>query len=264
MTKARARILYFDIETAPNLAAVWGHWEQNVISYDEGHEWYMLCFSWKWEGEKTIHNISQLADPVAFRTDPCNDNVVVRKLWELFDEADIVIAHNGDKFDVPKAQARFAILGLGPTSDFKAIDTVRLARRHFKFNSNSLDWLGQTLGLGRKVKHEGYEMWQGCMRGDEKWWKKMVRYNNQDIVLLEKVYKHLRAWGSNPVNVAHIAGNPDGCPTCGHNGLIRRGFHKTNTMTYQKWQCVGCGSYSRTRIAERNTSKPNRVGITRR
>ena len=95
-----AKILFFDIETAPNMSYVWGQWQQDVI--DHVQEWYILCFSYKWEGEKKTHVVS-LNDFDLYSKDLENDLNVVQKLWELLDEADIVIGHNSDAFDIKKA-----------------------------------------------------------------------------------------------------------------------------------------------------------------
>lgn len=254
-----SRILYFDIETAPNLAAVWDHFETNVISYDEGHEWYMLCFAWQWEGEKKVHSFSQLDAGVDFEHAPCDDSAVVARLWDLFDEADYVIAHNGDRFDIRKAQARFAIQDLGPTSPFRSIDTKRVAKRHFAFNSNSLDNLGQTLGLGRKVKHPGYEMWQGCMRGERKWWDLMVKYNRQDITLLRQVYLRLRPFISN-----HPQFHVSGCNVCGGTNLQSRGVRRHATFSYPQYQCQDCGSWVLGAASLRDEPKPTTRSTIRR
>ena len=85
-----AKILYYDIETAPNLSMVWGQYEQNVIAHER--EWYMLCVSYRWEHEKKTHVTSLVDFPADYKKDPENDFHVVKKLWDLFDEADIVIA----------------------------------------------------------------------------------------------------------------------------------------------------------------------------
>ena len=130
-----AKILFFDIETAPNMSYVWGQWQQDVI--DHVQEWYILCFSYKWEGQKKTQVVS-LNDFDLYSEDLENDLNVVHKLWELLDEADIVIGNNSVAFDIKKANARFAYHNLGPTRHYQTVDTLKIARRYFKFNSNSI------------------------------------------------------------------------------------------------------------------------------
>ena len=247
MTDPAAKILFFDIETAPNLGYVWGKYDQNVLDYE--HEWYMLCVSYKWAHEKGTHVVSLIDFPDAYEEDPENDIHVVSALWDLLDEADVVIAHNGDKFDLRKANARFIVHGLGPVSPFKTVDTLKVARRKFMFNSNKLDDLGQTLGLGNKVSTGGYSLWAGVMRGDMASWRKMIRYAKQDTVLLVKVYEALKPWMDRHPNLGVFSGGHV-CPTCGSERVHKRGYYRTQTMVYQRWQCNDCGSYSRSRTSE--------------
>jgi hypothetical protein len=240
------KILFYDIETAPNLSYVWGHYEQNVIKHDR--EWYMLCFGYKWEHQKRTYVSSLIDFPEAYAKDPEDDFHVVKKLWELINEADIIVAHNGDKFDQRKANARFIKHGLGPASPVATVDTLKVARKYFYFNANHLNSLGKHLGLGEKVETGGFETWAGCMRGDSKAWRKMIKYCRQDVVLLRDVYLALRPWMTNhPNRNTYEEGN--GCPTCGHLTLHRRGYKTTKTMRYIQMQCQACGSYCRLRVA---------------
>ena len=94
------KILLFDIETAPNLSYVWGQWEQNVIAHKK--QGYPISFAYKWLNKGPVKAYS-LPDFLLYRKEPENELELAKKLWELFDEADIVIAHNGDQFDVKKA-----------------------------------------------------------------------------------------------------------------------------------------------------------------
>src|SRR6266487_356449 len=191
------RILLFDIETAPSLGWVWEKWETNVLAFKT--QWYILSFAYKWLGEKRIHTHA-LPDFTIFTKDREDDSGLVRELWSLLDRADIVVGHNGDRFDLRKSNARFIVHGLAPPSPYKSIDTLKIARRHFNFTSNRLDDLGQYLSVGRKLAHTGVHLWLGCMRGDEKSWTMMRRYNAQDVALLERVYLKLRPWATGHPN----------------------------------------------------------------
>ena len=243
------KVLFYDIETAPNLAYVWGHYQQDVIAHER--EWYILCFAWRWGHQKTIHACALPDFPNAYAKDPEDDFNVVKKLHDLFDEADIIVAHNGDAFDYKKANARFIKHGLGPTSPVNSIDTLKVARRYFKFTTNHLNSLGKYLDIGVKTDTGGFKTWAGCMRGDPAAWKTMIKYNKQDINLLYDVYMALRPWMVNPPNW-NMYTEEDGCPTCGHKHLVRRGYKRTRTMTYVQLKCKNCGAYSRQRVAEKD------------
>lgn len=240
--KSEPRILVFDIETAPNLAYVWGKYEQNVIRYDS--EWYMLCYAAKWLGKKKMFT-SKLNDfPRRFKKDSNDDYGVVKELWKLLDEADIVISHNGKKFDVKKSNARFIFHGMKPPSPFKQIDTLTEARKYFKFNSNKLDDIGNLLGVGRKVSHEGFGLWLKCMKGDRKAWKRMIKYNIQDVILLEAVYEKFKPYMTNHPNLGLYQQNEFACPNCGSENLQKRGFQMTKVSIFQRYQCQECGAWS--------------------
>jgi len=251
-----AKILFYDIETAPNLAYVWGQYDQNVVQ--QYREWYLLCFSYKWEGQKTTKVVSLPDFADVYAEDPENDIAVAGALWKLFDEADIVVGHNGDRFDMRKANARFAFHDLTPPTMPLQIDTLKVARKYFMFNSNKLGDLGQHLGLGNKEATGGFELWAGCMRGDEKSWQTMKKYAKQDVDLLEAVYKRLRPWMNNHPNRALLDNRPDSCPTCGYHDLIRRGNRSTKTTQYVQYQCKSCGAYCRERT-RLNSASPNLV-----
>ena len=244
----KLKILLFDIEVAPNLAAVWGLYEQNAVWV--ANEWYMLSFSAKWLDKKSIIAYALPDFKKRYLKDPESDALLMQELWNLLDEADIVIGHNGDRFDIKKANARFISHGMKPPSPYKTIDTLKVARRHFKFNSNKLNDLGKYLGVGQKVETGGYRLWKGCMDGDLTSWKKMVKYNKQDVKLLEDVYLELRPWMTNHPNLNILQKTTHDCPICGEDTLQKRGFNITRTSRYQRYQCKSCGGWSQSRTAE--------------
>jgi uncharacterized protein YprB with RNaseH-like and TPR domain len=233
----KKKILLFDIETTPLISYTWGIWEQDVIEVKE--EWYMLCFAYKWLGEKKTHVVG-LPDFKGYKKDMKDDYHVVKKLHELFEQAEVIIAHNGDAFDIKKANSRFIFHGMDPTHPFKTIDTLKLARNRFKFDSNKLDYLGQILKLGRKLPHTGKHLWFGCMEGHLPSWKLMKAYNIQDVVLLEKVYLKLRGWANGGPNMNMVFGTVFNCPKCGSSHMKKNGWRYTNTVYYQRYQCFNC------------------------
>ena len=185
-----------------------------------------------------------------YNKEPENDFEVVYKLWQLLNEADIVIGHNSDAFDIKKANARFAYHNIGPTNHYQTVDTLKIARRYFKFNSNRLGHLGEHLGLGGKETTGGFQTWAGCMKGDPKAWATMKKYAKQDVDLLVDVYERLRPWATNHPNRNVIDATSHACPTCGSNKLQKRGNRRTRTMVYRQLQCLRCRSYCRERLAD--------------
>jgi hypothetical protein len=232
------KILIWDIETAPSLGYVWGKWEQNVLAFEQ--EWYILTVAWKWLGEKTTHVLG-LDDFDLYKKEPENDRELARLAWELFNEADIVVAHNGVAFDTKKAQARMILHGFDPPTSFKEVDTLQLARKSFAFTSNRLGDLCQQLGIGGKAETGGFETWLGCLRGDPKAWSRMKRYNRRDVAILEQLYLKLRPWSRSHPNLATISGRADACPKCGaSDGFDSKGWAYTQVSKRQKLRCKAC------------------------
>lgn len=232
------RIGLFDIETAPIKAYIWGpiH-EPSVMAVEQ--DTYLLSFSFKWLGQRAVKTYC-LPDYRNFARDKTDDSALVRDLWALMDEADIIVAHNGDAFDIKKSNARFLVHGLKPPSTYKTFDTLKAARKHFKFDTNKLDDLGRYLNVGRKIPNTGKDLWLGCMRGDPKSWRIMRRYNPQDVRLLERVYLKVRPWTSHP-NLNLYTGRHN-CPTCQSHNVKRKGFQYLRSVVRQRYLCLGCGA----------------------
>jgi len=246
--KSNVKILLYDIETSPNLGYIWGKYEQNVLAYER--EWYMMTVAYKWLGEKKTHVLS-LPMYKTYQKDKENDIELIKDLWKLFDEADIVIAHNGNSFDQKKTNARFIYHKLPPPSPYKQIDTKLEAKRYFNFNSNKLDDLGQYFKVGRKLDTGGFELWQGCMAGDTKSWEKMCKYNKQDVILLEKVYLTMRPYMTSHPNIAVLNNNVCACPNCGSKKVQKRGFARSRSGgTFQRWQCQECASWHQSTLGD--------------
>lgn len=198
-------------------------------------DWKLLCFAWKWHGGKTR----------VLGLDDMSEKALVSKLHELFEEADIIIGHNGDKFDIKKAKAKFLQYKLKPTPPNKTIDTIKLARKHFSLESYRLDDLGEFLGVGRKIDTGGIQLWLDVMANDPKAWKKMKRYNKQDVDLLEAVYEELSPWMHNHPNLNLVNDSLGTCPLCGKDDLQKRGYGYSMVSKYQRYRCMSCGKWSR-------------------
>lgn len=234
------KILVYDLETSPFLIEAWGTYDTNALRVLR--ESYILTFAWKWYGKGKPQCLG-LPDFDLYKSEPHNDRELVKKLHSLFSEADILLAHNGDRFDRRKANARFLKHGLTPPAPCQTIDTLKIARKHFQNPSNRLDELGKLLGVGRKVVHTGKHLWFDCIDGDSKAWKTMKKYNRQDVTLLENVYDKLRPWADTHPNLNAYA--LEGCPKCGSDSIQRRGVRVTGVSMYPRYTCNGCGTWFR-------------------
>lgn len=255
MDNNEAKVLLYDIEIAPIVGTLWQKWDTNMVWMIE--DWYFLCFAYKWLGEKKVHIVAQ-DDFKGYKPGSPNDKKVLEVLHKLMEEADIVIAHNGDRFDQKKSRARFVINDMDPVPPFQEVDTLKMAKRCFGFTSNKLDDLGEYLGLGRKIR-TNMDLWRDCMAGDKKAWRDMKKYNIQDVALLEKVYLKMRPWDKQHPNMANIAGRPTDCRIgCKSPEFISAGFKYTKTGKYRRWQCKVCRAYNLSRTPEK-TERPELV-----
>ena len=231
------KILLIDIETSPNLAHVWGIWQQNVGLSQLLESSYTMCYSAKWLGEEDVYFDS------VHRNDA---KKMLEGVHAMLCEADAVVHYNGSKFDIPTLNKEFLVHKMPPPPPIKQIDLLRTVKSQFRFPSNKLDYVAQRLGLGKKKDHEGHILWVKCMNGDKKAWKTMEEYNIQDVILLEKLYNRLTPWIKTPLNKTIMMKDRDGfvCPTCSKPSLLSKGFRYTTTGAYQRYQCKACGAHS--------------------
>lgn len=241
-----ARILILDIETAPNIAYVWGAWKQNVGQNQWVKKSHIMSFAAKWlHEEHVMYEENRKAD----------DSKIVYSMYSLLDEADIVVAHNGRKFDIPIIIGRGVVHGYTPPSPYYVVDTLDVARRELRMQSNSLASLCEDLGLSKKGGHKkypGFELWLGCLRGEEEAWKEMGLYNIQDVMSLEELYLRLRPYMRNHPHVGRFSEEVT-CPKCGGTHLQWRGYaHSRAGLTYRRFQCQSCGGWGREHLSERD------------
>lgn len=204
---------------------------------------FILMFSYKWAHERSVKTCC-LPDFPRYKRNKHDDHDLCAELYRLMDEADIICAHNGDAFDIKKINSRLITNGFPPPSAFKTIDTLKAARRAFKFDSNKLDHIGRYLNEGRKIPNSGAHLWRGCVNGDARSWRIMRRYGKQDTALLARVYERIKPWMPNHPNLNIYGGksNETNCPTCQSDRIKRRGLTYSKTMVRQRWQCLDCWS----------------------
>lgn len=228
-----SKILLLDIETSPNLAHVWGIWQQNVGLNQLLESSKTLCFAAKWLG----------SDEVVFQSSyHTSHKKMLKAIHKLIDEADAVIHYNGTKFDMPTLNKEFLLSGFPPPSPVKQIDLLQVAKRQFRFVSNKLDYVSQALGLGKKTAHMGHELWIRCMNKDPEAWALMEEYNRNDVVLLERVYYKFLPWIKHHLNLNHFSEDTV-CPNCGSKHYQKRGFALTTVSKFQRYQCQNCGNW---------------------
>lgn len=250
-------ILVFDIETSQMLVKVWQLRGNEYI--DAGRiikDWFVLCWSAKWLFDD--HVMTGVLTPSEAKTG--NDRRVVKKIWELFNKAEIVIAHNGDRFDIAKLKARFLKYQLGLPSQYQSVDTLKVARREFRLTSNKLDYICKFLGIPAKIETGGVDLWDRAEAGESKALAKMDEYCQNDVYILEQMYLKLRPYIRNHPNLALYMENAyEVCPNCGSEKLEWGYLYHTRTNQYESAKCKDCGAFMRSR--KTNLDKDKRDNI---
>jgi DNA polymerase elongation subunit (family B) len=238
------KVLELDIETAPNLVYTWGLFKQNIGINQIVKPGYTLCWAAKWQ-----HEPARMMRFASVQQD--TEEIMLRLLWSLLDEADVVVHYNGKKFDVPTINREFVRIGLVPPSNYHQIDLYQVVKKQFNFASNKLDYVCQQLGLGNKLHHKGMELWTQCMAGDAKAWATMERYNKQDVRLLRKLYIRLQPWIMSHPNRGMYMEDPTKlvCPSCGSKKLTNKGVERpARVNAYRRYKCDSCGANPRSRL----------------
>jgi hypothetical protein len=241
------RVLLFDIETLPMEVLVWGLYKQRINPDSVIRDWCCLGWAAKWLFEPEV--VSDILTPKeALEHD---DRRILSGIWNLFDEATIVIAHNGDQFDIRKLNMRFLKHGMKPTSPYQSIDTLKASRRAFSASSHKLDYMAQMLCGSAKIQ-TNYDLWKRCSRGEGDALKEMERYNRQDVRVLEDFYVYIRPWiKSHPNMGVYTTSEFDNhiCPTCGSDRTKDSGEYNTIANRYRAFRCLDCGAIGRGRSA---------------
>lgn len=241
------KTLYTDIETSPNLADVWKLWKENIPLDRLREAGHIMGFAYKWKDGKKAKWIGE----------DTHDYVdMLQVAHDLLSEADEVVTYNGDKFDIKYLNGEFISYGFVPPAPYQSTDLYKIVKKHSYFPSKKLEFVANRLLGDAKVKHGGYQMWKDCLDWDvdpktkAKAWKDMAKYCKKDVELLEPLHDILLPWTSNAINrMLYDCPGEHGCPKCTSPNLEKRGFSRTQSQTYQRYQCKDCGAWSRARKA---------------
>ena len=234
----KPKILVIDIETAPASGYIWKLFDVNVSLSQLIDTSKVICFAAKWVGDKKVIFHSNQED---------THKKMIKKAWDLFNEADAVIGYNSKNFDCKILNKEFILSGFPPPAPYKHIDLLQTMKNKFKFMSNKLDHVSQELGIGKKTSHQGFELWQACMNNDTKAWKLMKKYNINDVRLTEELYDKVKGWLKTTFNFNEHSESMV-CPNCGSHNVTKNGTYKSPTRAYQKYVCNDCFAHSKSNI----------------
>lgn len=229
------RILIFDIETSPNVGLFWsaGH-KISVSTENIIQERQVICIAYKWLGQKSVHCLSWDKK----KKGHC-DSKMLKKFCEIYSEADAVVGHNGDNFDIKWLQTRLMLHDLDPLPVVHQVDTLKEFRKNFRLNSNRLDYVAKLLTGGGKNPMT-FDDWKKVMEGNKTVLKKMVRYCKKDVQILEEVYNRTKRYFKNHGISGAMKGSKEVCPDGCEAPTQKWGTYMTKAGKYQKYRCAGC------------------------
>lgn len=199
------KILILDIETSQMKFKAWRPGKQYLGHDRMIEDWSVLSWSAKWLG--TPEDKIMYSDTRNERN-PKNDKKIIKQIWQLLEEADIVLTQNGDRFDLPKLRSRFEFYSLGEPSHFEKWDSFKIANKYLSEASHSLAFMTKKFckkynKSGHK-KYPGISLWDACEDGNIEAFQEMEDYNKIDVLALEEYYvTRLRHWHKPNLNMYH-------------------------------------------------------------
>jgi uncharacterized protein YprB with RNaseH-like and TPR domain len=240
--------LFFDIETSPNIGFFWSAGYKINISHDSIiKERAIICICYKWADDDKIYSLSW--------DDNQDDKKLLEKFIQIANEADELVGHNGDKFDLPWIRTRCLYHKIDMFPNYTTTDTLKHARSRFRFNSNKLDYIAKFLNIGEKI-HTSYDLWKNIvLHKNPESLKEMIEYCKQDVKLLEQVYNILSPYIPAKTHHGIILGyDKTSCPECGNEDMkfSKKRVTVAGTPRYQL-KCTSCGKYHT--VSERTFDK---------
>jgi transposase-like protein len=229
--------LFFDIEVSPNVVTCWRvGYKLNISPENIIKERSVISIAWKWQGESEVHALTWDKNQ--------GDKKMLQNFLPILNEADEIVYHNGDRFDLPWLLTRFIFHKIPAFPSYKGVDTLKMAKK-FYFNSNKLDYVARFLGLGGKMETT-YGLWDRVfLKKDPEALKEMVSYNKKDVILLEQVYDRLSVYCAQKTHAGVLSGGDKWqCPHCGSTNVKKSKTKVTAAGTVQhQMVCKDCGKY---------------------
>lgn len=236
------KLLAWDIETLPHEVYRWGFYDQSPVALNQVIKpGGVMSYAARW--------IDTPKSEIIYQDIREGKDVMLQGIYNLIDEADGLVSWNGQKFDTKRINTEFALLGWTPPAEAKEVDLMLAVKKRMAFPSNKLEYVANAL-LGKgKVQHEGFSLWLKCIDQDEAAWKRMAKYNKQDVHLLIELYERLLPWIDTIPN-HNLFDGFDGCSKCGSDHIQRRGHRYTRVSKFAKYVCLDCGGWSSVGKAE--------------
>jgi len=235
---ASIKRLFFDIETSYYIGWFWQpHWKTRIGAHQIIEPKKIICICYKWQDEDTVHHVKWDAKQ--------DDAKLLKKFVKVLGEADEIVGHNIDKFDIKEFRTRCISAGVLMFPKYRTLDTCTKARKYFNFPSNRLDDIGNFLNVGRKIDVD-HSLWDKIIQNKcKKSLHKMIKYCEQDVLLTEEVFTALMPYIDHNTNHAVKLGKDKWyCPECA-SGKVELSHTDTTKMGYIKrhMKCNECKKF---------------------
>ena len=244
----KPQVLFYDLECTLSKSYHFGQYKQNLSVKQQVQEGHLLSHAWAWGDEPVVGSI--LTREELLNHDP---ERLVLEAWSMLDNADVVVAHYGKKFDIPKLNGYFLKYGLQPPSPYKVVDTKEISSKKFLLPFNSLEYLAKALGVQQKIDNSGIQLWIDCDQGKQEALDEMLAYNIGDVEALRDVYYRLISWDNNGVNMAlYNDEHTTLCTHCGSDDItsLDGKYAYTANRKYSLYRCNSCKAVLRSNRKE--------------
>lgn len=229
------KVLTLDIETSPNVVYAWGLYGQDIGISQVIQPSRVLCVAAKWLDEKDVVFLSEFHD---------GRDAMLAGIWDMVNEADIVVGYNHVSFDMPHLNREWLSADYGPPSPYQNVDLYRVNKQQFKFASNKLGYVTDRLGLDTKIETGGQSLWNRVLADDPAAWDLFAEYNATDVLITEALFMRLRAW----IKLPHLglwSGEMSNCYACESPDLTPCGTVYAKTNAWPKLVCECCGAWNK-------------------
>ena len=238
--KQPIRRLFFDIETGYYILKIRTFQLKNYIKYFNPDciekEKEIPCISYSWQDEDTVHTLDWRM----------GEKEMLKQFIKLMEQADECVGHNGDNFDIKELRTRCLFHGVLMFPQYRTLDTLKKSRKYFRFASNKLDYIGKFLGIGGKLEHEGFPLWEKVIEGDKKTsdkaLEKMIKYCERDVIVLKDTFFVLSPFIDHNNNFAVLKGGDKwDCPECTSNKVkMFRSYSTPLGIIRREMKCDDC------------------------
>lgn len=231
----KLRKLYWDIEMLPGVFYGWSMYSE---PFQQIENTTISMISYRWDGEDEVHSIH--LNEKQYNKNIRNEKPIIKEFLKVVNQADVMVAHNGDKFDWKKFNFKVAKYNLKPVKKPILVDTLKMVKQEMSADSHRLGDLCREFNLPVKIPLNGG--FTAAFRGYGKYLE-LVNYNRQDIICLEMLYNYIKPHCRPKYDVSKLDNKNRACSSCGSCDIIKYGKYILATgKQVSRYRCKTCKS----------------------